>query len=261
MKEFVLITGASEGIGLELAKIFASKKNNLVLVARNKEKLTRIAKELSDQFFIQAVVFVCDLSEVDAYKKVFSFTERNQFFISTLVNNAGFGLASEFQASSLKEDTAMINLNILTLMQLTKVYLKQMIELKKGRIMNLASTASFQPGPYMANYYASKAYVLSFSEAISEEVAEYGITVTAVCPGPTKSEFASRAKMGSSLLLKKGIIMSADVVARQGYEALMSGEAIKITGFLNWILAFSVRFTPRSVIRKIIKKINQVRKT
>jgi uncharacterized protein len=249
-----LITGASNGIGLELAKIHASKGYNLVLVARNKAKLDTLKVELEQKYSVKILTIGKDLSEINAAKEVYETTTKQNIQVDYLINNAGFGDFGMFVETDWIKEQQMINLNINTLTQFTKLYLKDMVKRRNGKIMNVASTAAFQPGPTMAIYCATKAYVLSFSEAIANEVADKGVTVTALCPGATESGFQAAAAMEKSALVKGKKLPTSQEVAEYGYKAMMKGKTVAIHGFLNWILANSVRFSPRAMIVKISRK-------
>src|SRR5216684_4294091 len=204
VRETVLITGASSGIGLDLARIFAAKKFDLILTTRTEAKLRDLARELERQHKIEAHVIVADLAEPDGPHRIFAEIVRLGLPIDNLVNNAGFGAYGEFKDIRLQEDLDMIQVNITALTHLTNLALPQMIKRERGRIMNVASTAAFQPGPLMAVYYATKAYVLSFSEALANEVHGTGVSVTALCPGPTASGFQAGAAMNDSRLFDFG---------------------------------------------------------
>jgi uncharacterized protein len=250
-----LITGASNGIGLELAKLHASKGDNLVLVARNKAKLDELKAELEKQYRISVYNIGKDLSALNAAQEVYDETTRQNIRIDYLVNNAGFGDFGLFMESDWNKELQMINLNITTLTQFTKLYLKEMVQRKSGKIMNVASTAAFQSGPTMAVYYATKAYVLSFSEAIDNEVSPYGVTVTTLCPGATESGFQAAAAMEESALVKGKKLPTSKEVAEYGYKAMMRGQTVAIHGWMNYILATSVRFMPRPIVVKITRMI------
>ncbi|MDJ0625449.1 MAG: SDR family oxidoreductase [Candidatus Caenarcaniphilales bacterium] len=253
--ETALITGASSGIGYELAKIFAKNKINLVLVARNGVKLKNLKKEIEEEaekknYQISVSIIVADLSATNSPEKVFNQLQKDDISIDYLVNNAGFGVFGKFQDTDINKEQKMINLNILSLTKLTKLFLPQMLEKKKGKIMNVASTAAFQPGPLMAVYFASKAYVLFFSEALSKELKGTGITVTALCPGPTESKFQEEASMKNSKVMKKKLV-SSEKVAKYGYKAMFKGKKVAIQGLRNKMLAFSVRLFPRSLVSSL----------
>jgi len=250
-----LITGASNGIGLELARIHASKGDNLILVARNLTKLIGLKFELESKFKISILVLEKDLSKTNSANEVFKETSEKGIQIDYLINNAGFGDFGMFADSGLDKQLQMINLNIIALTSLTRLYLTEMIKRRSGKIMNVASTAAFQPGPTMAVYYATKAYVLHFSEAIANELQGSGVTVTALCPGATESGFQAAANMYESKLVKGKKLPSSKEVALYGYKSMMNNKTVAIHGFMNYLLANSVRFAPRSVIVKVTRAI------
>jgi len=250
-----LITGASNGIGLELAKVHASKGDNLVLVARNKSKLDELKKELEKQYKITVYTIGKDLSAQNAAQEVYEETTKQNIQVDYLINNAGFGDFGMFVETDWNKELQMINLNITTLTQFTKLYLQDMVKHRSGKIMNVASTAAFQSGPTMAVYYATKAYVLSFSEAIDNEVSDKGVTVTTLCPGATESGFQAAAAMEESNLVKGKKLPTSKEVAEYGYNAMMKGKTVAIHGLMNWIMANSVRFTPRAIVVKLTRKI------
>lgn len=247
-----LVTGGSSGIGLALAKVFAKNKYNLVLVARKQEELEKAAADLRKDFGVDVKIFAVDLSGAQAPKQVFDFCESQNIAIDVLVNNAGFAVYGKFNEIELPRQLVLIDLNIRTLTELTHLFLPQMIAKKQGKILNVASTAAFQPGPQMAIYYASKAYVLSFSEALRNELQELGIAVTALCPGGTKTNFQQTSgDFTTTRLLKKMRLMSADEVAEIGFMALMKNKSMVIPGFRNKVLAFLTRLSPRNLNTKI----------
>lgn len=250
-----LITGASSGIGLELAKIHASKGGDLVIVARNKTKLEDLKTELENKYNIAVLVIEKDLAIPNAAIKVFNETEEKEIQIDFLINNAGFGLYGKFESTDWLAENNMIQVNITALTQFTKLYLPGMIARKTGKIMNVASTAAFVPGPTMAVYCATKPYVLSFSEALNNEVSKYGISITALCPGATASGFSLAANADKSALFSKSKLATSEDVALFGYDAMLKGKQVVIHGFLNKFLAFIVRFTPRSLVVKISRKV------
>lgn len=243
-----LITGASTGIGLELARMFAREGYSLVLVARDRARLEKLAAELRPA---SVHVIAKDLSQPDVPQEIHRQVPR----VDVLVNNAGFSDFGKFAETSLSEELKMIQVNMTAPVILTKLYLSGMIAARSGRIMNVASTAAFQPGPLMAVYYASKAFLLSFSEAIANELEGTGVTVTALCPGPTATEFQERAKMQDSGLVKGKKIMDAQTVAEAGYRGLMAGKTIVIPGLKNKLLAQSIRISPRSMVTKTVRKL------
>jgi hypothetical protein len=244
----VLITGASGGIGYELAKLFARDHHNLVLVARSADKLAQLATEL-EPHGVTVKTIALDLAKPLAPK--FLFDQVQDTPIDILINNAGFGAFGEFARMPEEEILGQIHLNITALTQLTRLFLPPLLQRRTGRIMNVASTAAFQPGPRMAVYYATKAYVLSFSEAIANELRDSGVTVTCFCPGATHTGFAKRAGTENSRLFKQVGAMSAERVARDGYRAVMAGRTVAISGAHNWMVAQSVRFAPRQVVTAI----------
>lgn len=250
-----LITGASNGIGLELAKIHASKGGNLVLVARNKSKLDELKTTLESEYKISVFTIGKDLSTPNAAQEVYEEIKQQKIQIDYLINNAGFGDFGMFVETDWNKESQMINLNITTLTQFTKLYLKDMVSLGKGKIMNVASTAAFQSGPTMAVYYATKSYVLSFSEAVNNEVQDKGVTVTTFCPGATESGFQEAAAMEESNLVKGKKLPTAKEVAEYGYGSMIKGKTVAIHGFMNWIMANSVRFIPRAIVVKVTRKI------
>jgi len=255
-RKTALITGASFGIGLELARIFGREGYNLVLVARSADKLRQLASELEKAHGTRSLILATDLTEPGSSAYVLDQTTRADIPIDVLVNNAGFGQYGWFAESDLEECLRQIQLNVTTLTHLTRLYLPAMIERKSGRILNVASTAAFQPGPLMAVYYATKAYVLHFSEAIANELQETGVTVTCLCPGPTATEFQERARISAIRLTKFGA-MDARTVAEDGYRGLMAGKPVVISGFKNWLVAQSVRFSPRRLVTAIARKLQE----
>lgn len=246
-----LITGASGGIGYELAKLFAQDHYNLVLVARSTEKLNQLADELRTQHGIRVTVVPVDLGDTAAPKFLFDQLRRERIDVDILVNNAGFGVFGEFAQMPEAEILDQIQLNITALTRLTRLFLAPMIERGAGRIMNVASTAAFQPGPLMAVYYASKAYVLSFSEALANELRGSAVTVSCFCPGATNTGFAKRAGLEGSRLFKQIGAMNVAAVARDGYRGLMAGRTLVISGMHNWLVAESVRFAPRKLVTAV----------
>ena len=239
-----LVTGGSGGIGLELAKVLARNGFDLVLVARNRDTLEAAAGQLEGKFDVRAHVFAADLRLPDAPQAIFDFLHNENIDIDVLVNNAGIGLGGEFADTKLQRELDMIQVNIAALTHLTKLFLPPMIKRKSGRVLNVASTAAFQPGPLMAVYYATKAYVLSFSGALSEELRNSGVTVTALCPGPTHTDFADAAKMTNSRLFNTFGVADAADVAQYGFDAMMHGKRLAIPGIKNKILAQANRIAP-----------------
>lgn len=252
-----LITGASSGIGYELAKIFARDKYNVVLVARSDKKLQEIAAEIEKEYGVTAKVIAKDVSKITAAQEIYNILKQEGIKVDALVNNAGFGDFGFFTETSWEKELEMINLNMTSLTALTKLFVKDMVSRKSGKILNLASTASFQPGPLMAVYYATKAYVLSFSEAIANELQGTGVTVTALCPGPTESGFQSAADMKDSKLVKGKKLPTSKEVAEYGYQAMKSGKVVAVHGMMNKIMAQSVRYSPRSVVRSLVRAMSE----
>ena len=253
--ETVMVTGASSGIGLELARCFAADGSRLVLVARKGNALEELAAELRKAHKIQVQVFTADLAHPETPARLLSHLQSAGLKVDVLVNNAGFGAQGKFVELPLDRQLEMLQVNITSLTHLTRLLLPGMIERRHGGVLNVASTAAFQPGPGMAVYYATKAYVLSFSEALAEELAGTGVTVTASCPGPTATNFGAAANMRTLGLVKK-VSMSAESVARISHRAFRRGSVVAITGFRNQLPAFLVRLFPRAAVRKIAKRLN-----
>jgi uncharacterized protein len=256
--ETVLITGASSGIGSELAKCFAADGCCLVLVARRGSALEALAEELRKNHKVDVRVMVTDLAQAEAPTQILGQLQHHGLKVDVLVNNAGFGAQGRFAELSLDRQLDMIQVNVTALTHLTRLLLPDMIKRGRGGILNVASTAAFQPGPYMAVYYASKAHVLSWSEALATELVGTGVVVTALCPGPTETGFADAAGMKDSLLFKMSR-MSARTVAEIGHRALRQGRVVAITGYRNRMLAFCVRFSPRWMVRRIAAALNRSR--
>lgn len=257
-KQTALITGASSGIGLEMTKYFARDGYNLVLVARSEQSMKELAHNLNREYNISVTVIAKDLSQPSAPEELFAEVQAAGIHIDVLVNNAGYGNFGLFHETDLQKELDMLQLNIVALTHLTKLFVRGMVGKRKGRVLNVASTAAFQPGPLMAVYYASKAYVLSFSEALANELKEFGVNVTALCPGPTISGFQKTADMEKSKLVKnKSAMMDSDTVARIGYAALMQGKPVVIPGAMNRAMAMSPRFVPRGTVTKIVRRIQE----
>jgi short-subunit dehydrogenase len=249
-----LVTGASGGIGRALAEQFARAGSNLVLSARSEATLAAIAADWRTRYGISVAVFPADLSRPGAAQALFDAVSAAGIGIDDLVNNARVATYGVFAESDLDAELAMMRLNMEALVVLTHRFLPT-IRARRGKILNVASTAAFQPGPYMAIYYATKAFVLLFSEALGAELAGTGVTVTALCPGPTASGFQDRAAMGASALVKGKRLPTADSVAEAGYRAFMAGTPVYIPGFANRLLAFGVRLTPRRIITAMSKRL------
>ena len=255
MAETALITGASGGIGEELARLLAAGGSDVVLVARSAGKLTALAEELSRGHGVRATVVSEDLSAADAAQRIARRLTEEKIAVDVLVNNAGFATYGPFIETSAAEETRLLQVNIVALTMLTKALLPPMIERRQGRVLNVASMAGFQPGPLMAVYFASKAYVLSFSEALTEETRGTGVTVTCLCPGATHTGFQDRARMHESKLFSTMSVMSAREVARAGYDGMMAGRAIVIPGLSNKIGVQVIRFAPRALVRRVMRRI------
>lgn len=251
MNKTVLITGASSGIGLEFATLFAKDGFHLVLNARNESRLQEIANELTTKYGVKITVAAKDLSIPESADELTSELASAGIEVDVLINNAGFAAYGSFNETSWKEEKDMIQVNITTLTALTKQLLPGMIKRNSGKILNVASTAAFQPGPLMAVYYATKAYVLSFSEAVNYELRNTGVSVTALCPGATATNFEKRANLESSRLFQSGAMDARDV-ALEGYKALNEKKSLEIPGFKNKALANLVRFLPRKSVLKIV---------
>ena len=248
--DVTVITGASSGLGEGFARALAGRKRSLLLVARREERLAALAIELAERHGVAVETLALDLAADDAGERLMRAAGERGLVIDQLINNAGFGARGAFADLGLDEQKRMIALNCTALMELCHRVLPGMVERKRGGILNVASTASFQPGPWMAVYYATKAFVLSFSEALHEEVRAHGVKVAALCPGPTRTEFADVAGMGDSELFKR-FASSSEAVVRDGLAALESNTAVKVSGTLNTIMAESIRFTPRLLARRI----------
>lgn len=256
-RKTALITGASSGIGLDFAWLFAEGGHDVVLVARGGEKLQALASEIEAKHGVRAVALPADLADPAAPKALVEALKARGLTVDLLVNNAGFGSYGAFAEAEAEEALRMIQVNVTALTALTRLLLPDMVARKSGRILNVASTAAFQPGPLMAVYYATKAYVLHFSEALANELEGSGVFVTCLCPGPTKTGFQERAKMEESKLVKGKAIMDSRTVARAGYEALVRGRPVIIPGFMNKMLAASVRFLPRSAATRIVRNVQE----
>ena len=245
MKKVALVTGASAGLGVEFARQLSKRGHRLVLAARRKERLDELARELGN-----ARAVAIDLSKKDSAAKLMADVEANGESVDLLVNNAGFGLIGRFAELDARRERQMIDLNVGALTDLCRAVAPAMIARKSGAILNVASTAAFQPGPKMAVYFATKAFVLSLSEAIHEELKPYGIKVSCLCPGPTRTEFGDVAGFGGNGLFDK-VAMNAAEVVETGLKGLDSNRAVVVAGWMNKLTAASTRFAPRSVVRKI----------
>ncbi len=259
LKECVLITGASSGIGLELAKCFAADGCRLILVARNTAALEALAEELRLEHKIEVRALTADLRLAETPQRIFAALTGAGIVVDVLVNNAGFGTHGEFVETPLDRQIDMVQVNVTALTDLTGLFLPGLIQRRRGGVLNVASTAAFQPGPRMAVYYATKAFVVSFGEAIAEEVNGTGVTVTTICPGPTRTNFGRVANFRGSDSLLRGA-MTAEAVAAHGHRAFRRGRVLVISGLQNRLPALIVKFLPRILVRKIVKRLITVRK-
>jgi uncharacterized protein len=249
----VLITGAANGIGYEFAQLFARDGYSLVLVDKNEEKLADVVTEFKDKYQVCVTPIIIDLSLPTSPLEIYSQMQQASIKIDVLVNNAGFGKLGFFTDTSLTSDLAMLQVNLVCLTHLTKLFLPDMVKRGAGKILNVSSTAAFQPGPLMAIYFATKSYILSFSEAIANELEGTGVSVTVLCPGPTHSAFHKITGMDEILTANGTKMMDAATVAKIGYHGLMTNKTVVIPGWKNKILAEIVRFIPRSLIAKYIR--------
>ncbi len=253
-----LITGASSGIGKELARVHASRGGDLILVARREEKLELIKRELEERYSVKVTIFAMDLSVVGAAQELYESVELNGLKVDYLMNNAGFGLVGKFHELPLPRQREMINLNIIALTELSYLFLPNMLQQKGAKILNTSSTASYMPGPLQAVYYATKAYVTFFSNALAEELRETDITVTNLMPGATQSEFGATSGMDKTALFKKTV--SARSVAQDGYNAMIRGDLDVISGLtLGQKITLSlIPFTPKKMLLKTIREMQEV---
>ncbi len=256
MNKTVLITGASSGIGLEFAKIFASKGDNVILVARNEEKLIKIRKHLMEKYNNFTCFYVKDLSLPNAAKELFDEISSDGREVDYLINNAGFGDNHKYLHADFETHENMVKLNVLALMELCYYFGKVMCNRGSGKILNVASVAAFSSGPYMSVYYATKAFVLSISEALAEEFDEKGVSVTCLCPGPTETNFGAVSDFGKSNAFRYLGVAKASDVAKAGYKAMMKNKPLHYHGFNVKAMAFLTRFSPRFVNTKFAKFMN-----
>ncbi len=254
-----LVTGASSGIGRELAKVLAEEGHDVVLVARRRERLEELARELAARHGVSARAIAKDLEDPAGPAEIFAELEAERIAVDILVNDAGLGVYGRFWETDLARQLALIQVNLTALTALTARFLPGMVARGRGRIVNVSSTAAFQPGPYMAVYYATKAYVLSFSEALAEELAGSGVTVTALCPGPTVTEFQEGAGIEDTWLFRGPLVMDAAVVARAGWAGARRGKRIVVPGLGNKLLRETVRFSPRRLVTVVARTIQKRR--
>jgi short-subunit dehydrogenase len=251
-----LITGASAGLGTEYAWLFAEAGHDVVLVARRRDKLDALAEKIQTKHKVTATVVSADLTDPQAPQRIFAALEEKKIAIEFLVNNAGFATSGNFASADPKRELDMLQVNVTALVDLTSRFLPAMIARKSGRILNIGSSAGFQPGPGMAGYYATKAYVNSFTEALAFELRGTGVTATVSCPGATATEFAEVANMGSSALFALGA-MGAREVAEHGFRAMMRGEPLAVAGFKNKLGVQSLRFSPRALVVWLAARLNR----
>jgi uncharacterized protein len=251
VRPLALITGASSGIGAALAREAANDGYDLVLVARRREPMQALAVELNAAG-AEVTVISADLGKPGGAAALMQIVDERGLTIDTLINNAGLGDSARFDQADPERISSMLQVNVVALTELTRLVLPKMVARRRGRIMLVASIAAFQPGPRMAVYYATKAYVLSFGRAIAYELRRSGVTVTTLCPGATETEFAHVANLDGAALFDGPVpIMSAADVARQGYRAMKAGRPVLVTGFLNRLVALSTRFTPTALLLPI----------
>jgi len=257
--ETVLITGASSGIGLELAKCFAADKSNLILVARNTLAMETLAAELRREHKIDVHIITVDLSRTESPQMIFDELKGRGIVVDALVNNAGFGLHGSFVELPLVRQLEMVQVNVASLVALTGLFLPGMVQRQRGGILNVGSVAGFVPGPNMAIYYATKAFVLSYSEALHEELCDTGVCVTNLCPGPTETNFSQVAR-GHRIRQTRTHKMPVDLVARIGYESFRSGKCLSVPGLKNKILAcVGSKILPRTTVRKLSGHYNKLK--
>lgn len=256
MDKYTLITGGTEGIGLELAKLFAKDNHNLLIVARNEVKLQEVKKQIEDIYKVKVEIVSIDLGVDKSCEKLFEFVDEKNVIVDNLINNAGIGSFREFYKAEEGFEDKIININIVALTKITKYYFKEMVKQGEGRIMNVASTAAFIGGPKMALYYSTKAYVLSLTEALYEEGKKYGIKVSCLCPGPVKTKFQEKSGIKKSESAKK-CLMDPYEVARIAYDDFNKGKCIIIPGIRNKVLVIANKFAPRTITRKIVSLTNK----
>jgi len=249
-RDTVLVTGASSGIGLELARLFAADGSDLVLVARSEESLRKLATGLTAKYKVQAHVLPADLSQPESAEQIARTLTRQGVQVDVLVNNAGFGAHDQVAGIGAQRQADMIEVNVTALTRLTALFLPGMLERRHGAVLNVASTAAFQPGPNQAAYCATKAYVLSFTEALAEEVRGTGVRVSCLAPGATGTRFPAQAGMTGTRAFRLGV-MDARPVAKAGHDGLLRGKTLIIPGALNRVMAFSVRLSPRGLVARV----------
>ncbi|MEO8193584.1 MAG: SDR family oxidoreductase [Gemmatimonadales bacterium] len=258
-RKTALVTGGSIGIGLELARQFAAHGHDLVLVARNRDALEAAAGKIEGKHGVKVTTIATDLSDPDSPERLYDAVTAEGLEIDFLINNAGFGLGGEFAETDIDRELHMIQLNIAALVHLTKLFMQPMLKRNRGRIMNVASMAGFQPGPLMSVYYASKAFVLSFSQAIDEELRNTGVSVTCLCPGATATQFAETAGITNRRAFTRIGVADAQDIARYGYAAMMRGERVAIPGMRNKIMIQAERLAPRALVTHITRRLQETR--
>lgn len=252
-----LVTGASSGLGEQFARLFAKDGHSVVLVARSQGRLEHLAEELERLHKVKAHVVPVDLTQPGAPELIEAKVRSLDVEVEWLVNNAGFGSNGPFLDLERANEVGMVQVNCTALLDLTHRFGRGMRERKKGRILNIASTAGFQPGPFMATYYATKAFVVSFTEALAHELQGTGVTATCSCPGATQTEFGARSGNGESMLFKQPGIPSAADVAHHAYDAMMQGEVLSVHGPMNWLGVEALRFAPRRWVRGLAAALNR----
>lgn len=257
MSRYALVTGASSGIGLAIAEALARRGRNLILVARQRDALESIAYELTQRFAVEVLFSSCDLSEPLQISGLLQELELADQQIDLLVNNAGFGTAGAFIQQEWSREQQLVEVNILALARLCHALGQRMVQQGGGQILNVASVAAFQPGPWMSNYFASKAYVLILSEGLREELKGFGVKVSVLCPGPTRSAFFRNAQMKTGMLERSSLMMSCEEVALLAVRGLDKNRAIITPGWRNKLMAFWPRLTPRALVRRLVGKINR----
>ena len=251
-----LITGASSGIGLELAHLFARDGYRLVLLARSRNTLRQIGDDLQARYGVTVRIAPKDLAHPAAPAELYQELQEAGVVLDVLVNNAGFGLAGDFQSTEWAKEAEMMQVNMVAATHLTKLFLPQ-IKAREGAVLNVASTAAFQPGPFMSVYYASKAFLLSFSEALAEELEGTGVTVTCLCPGPVKTNFQRRAYLEGTAVVNSPLLLDVRDVARIGYEGMQRGKRVVIPGWKNRVGVQMLRISPRATVTKIVRKLQE----
>jgi short-subunit dehydrogenase len=254
-QQTALITGASSGIGVDLAECFARDGYDLILTARSEPALREVAQRLADTYRVRATPVAQDLGEIGGGVKLAEAIRARGLPVDVLVNNAGYGVAGAFSQSDMAAELGMIDLNIRALVELTRVYWTDMLAKRSGGVLNVASTAAFQPGPLMATYYASKAFVLSFSEALWEEARGTNVRVSCLCPGPTVSNFRARAGTDKKKLARASTPMSAAEVAELGYRAWRADKRVEVTGLRNRVMAAAIPFLPRKAVLGVVRNL------